>query len=349
MEIFNNNRYIIIGIVAAIIFWPLDVWIDVTFFYQESFFNELFEPDATEIYFRALASVLIISLGAGIQYGQKQRKWAEEKVQLIEQELLIKERLSQAQKMETVGTLICGITHDFNNMLIAMSDHLSLAKDKACERPDILQDIDDIERIGFRAADMLQHLLIFARKGAVSIKQISLNTFIMQEVKLLRTSVPENIELHHKVCSVALQINGDSAQLHQALLNLINNASEAVKGIDNPAITIKLEAWYPGESFIASHPYVKKKHYAHVSVKDNGCGIPEHQIKHLFEPFFTTKGQGKGTGLGLSMSFGTIKIHDGFIEVDSIEGKGSTFHLYIPLLLQAEQPVIAPADEKEIV
>ena len=254
----------------------------------------------------------------------------------------------QAQKMEAIGTLVGGIAHDFNNMLAGMTGNLYLAKKRAEEMPEVTKNLDSIEDIAFRAADMIKQLLTFARKGMVNIKQIPLNPFIKETLKLLRTSVPENIDLHQDICSDALQINGDSTQLHQVLLNLIGNACDAVEGVDNPTISIRLEAWHPDQTSIDRHSYFKDKPYAHLSVEDNGIGIPEHQIEHLFEPFFTTKEQGEGTGLGLAMAFGAIKTHHGFVEVDSCEGKGSTFHIYIPLL-QAKKIVLTPPKEKEVV
>jgi len=142
------------------------------------------------------------------------------------------------------------------------------------------------------------------------------------------------------------QINPDAAQLHQVLMHLIHNARDAVEEVDDPYIGIRLESFHTDNAFIESHPYFKDDFYAHLSVEDNGCGIFEDQIKHLFEPFFTTKEQGKGTGLGLSMVYGAIKTHHGFVEVDSLEGKGSTFHIYLPLL-EAEYTAPEPAQKQE--
>ncbi|MDQ6956321.1 MAG: ATP-binding protein, partial [Mariprofundaceae bacterium] len=125
---------------------------------------------------------------------------------------------------------------------------------------------------------------------------------------------------------------GDSTQMHQVLVNLVNNAYDALEGKSNPSITIKLERFYPDADFMEAHPYFRSEYYAHLSVEDNGSGIPEAQVQHLFEPFFTTKEVGKGTGLGLSMVFGAVKRHEGFIEVESVEGEGATFHVYLPLI-----------------
>jgi len=102
--------------------------------------------------------------------------------------------------------------------------------------------------------------------------------------------------------------------------------------VNNPCITVRLEPFHADDAFVEKRALFKAGVYAHMSVQDNGCGIPAHQIEHLFEPFFTTKEQGKGTGLGLAMVFGAVKTHGGFVEVDSAASKGATFHIYIPVL-----------------
>jgi len=138
--------------------------------------------------------------------------------------------------------------------------------------------------------------------------------------------------LRHEVSDDLLQINGDATQLHQLLLNLVNNARDALSDIDEkPCINIKLNMITLDNSNIGKYSDFKAGRYAHLSVEDNGCGIPENQIEHLFEPFYTTKSEGKGTGLGLAMVFGSVKIHQGYIEVESVKGAGSTFHVYLPL------------------
>jgi PAS domain S-box-containing protein len=257
-------------------------------------------------------------------------------------------RFHQAQRMETLGTLVGGIAHEFNNMLAGMTGNIYLARLRARKMPDVVQKLDNIESISFRAADMIQQLLTFAHKDMVSMKRLPINPFIKETLKFLRTSVPENIDLRQEICADPLQINGDGAKIHQVILNLVNNACDAVAGVDEPHITVRLESFHANESFIEKHSYFKAGFYAHLSVEDNGCGIPEHQLEHLFEPFFTTKDQGKGTGLGLSMVFGAMKTHHGFVEVESIEGEGSIFHIYLPLI-EPERVVSAPMREQEAV
>lgn len=260
----------------------------------------------------------------------------------------LESQFHQAQKMEAMGTLVGGIAHDFNNMLAGMTGNLYLAKKKIPENPEVVKMLSSVEQLSFRAADMIQQLLTFARKGQVSMKQLPLVPFIKETLKLLRTSVPENIALHHDICSDQLLINGDGTQLHQVLMNLINNARDAIEDVKNPTIKVKLDLFEPDKKFIQKHPYFKTGAYACLCVEDNGSGIPEDQIEHLYEPFFTTKQEGKGTGLGLAMTFGAVKTHHGYIEVASRVGKGTIFHVYLPLL-EVEGMISPSSDIREVV
>jgi len=128
-------------------------------------------------------------------------------------------------------------------------------------------------------------------------------------------------------------IDGDVNQLQQALMNLLNNARDAVKGVVSPTISITLSKFHADGEYLDRHPYIKGLDLACISVSDNGCGIAKDVRSHIFEPFFTTKEIGQGSGLGLSMVYGAIKSHDGYIEVNPVEsGQGITFDLYLPLL-----------------
>jgi len=180
-----------------------------------------------------------------------------------------------------------------NNMLAGMIGNLYLAKMKS-ENPDVVQHLVNVEELSGLAAEMIEQLLAFARKGMVSMKEMPLAPFINETLKLLHVSVPENIAFYQDICNEALQVKGDATLLHQVLANLVNNARDAVENTDAPSIAIRLASFQADEAFIENHPDVKAGAYAHLSVEDNGIGIPEHQLEHLFEPFFTTKEQGHG-------------------------------------------------------
>jgi len=244
----------------------------------------------------------------------------------------LEQQFIQAQKMEALGVLVGGIAHDFNNMLAGITGNLYLARKKMQGHPDAVQNLTNVEELSFRAADMIQQLLTFARKDRVSMNTLPLTPFVKETLKFLRSSVPENIKIEQHIAANQMQVKGDATQLHQILMNLVNNACDALESVVDPCITVNLELFQPDEALLARHEYFRSGSYAHLSVEDNGCGIPAQQIEHLFEPFFTTKKVGKGTGLGLAMVFGAVKTHHGYIDVKSNEGEGCSFHIYLPLL-----------------
>jgi len=254
----------------------------------------------------------------------------------------VEAKFQQAQKMEAIGTLVGGIAHDFNNILAGMSGNLYLARNKVQALPEVVQHIDTIESLSSRAAEMISRLLAFARKSMVNMEIVSLTAFLGESMKLLSVSVPENINLELNVCSEDLQVMGDKSQLHQVLMNLIINGVDALENVDAPLISITLEPFEADETFVQQRKwFIHGRHFAHVSISDNGCGVPASKLNHLFEPFFTTKPEGKGTGLGLAMVYGAVKGHDGFIEIESEIGQGATFHVYLPIL---ERKTVSAAD-----
>jgi len=253
----------------------------------------------------------------------------------------------QAQKMESLGTLVGGIAHNFNNTLAGMTGHLYLAKKQAQDIPAVVEKLAIVEKLSFRAADMIQQLLTFARRGRVSMKRLPLSPFIKETLKFLRSSVPESIKVEENLCEDDLPVSGDATQIHQILMNLINNACDAVEGVHMPVVTFGLEAFHVDDAFIENHPGSQVGDYAHLSVKDNGCGIAADLLERIFEPFFTTKAVGRGTGLGLAMIFGAVKTHQGFVTVDSMQGRGSTFHIYLPLLAQEDIAAVSVPGQGE--
>ncbi|MBN4082447.1 response regulator [Mariprofundus ferrooxydans] len=258
----------------------------------------------------------------------------------MSEQVKLEDQLRQSQKMEAIGTLVGGIAHDFNNMLAGITGNLYLAKKMVKSEPKVVKKLENIESLSFRAADMIKQLLTFSRQDAVRMQTMDITSRAYEVLNFLRPTIPENILIHEDICADKLLINGDETQLHQVLMNLINNARDALENSDNPSITVQLSRFIPDGAFIQKYGCSQIERYAHISIADNGMGISNEHLEHLFEPFFTTKEEGKGTGLGLSMVFGAIETHKGFIEVESREGEGTTFHIYIPLLGSNEIEII---------
>ena len=251
-------------------------------------------------------------------------------VQDISEQAALEEQLLQAQKLESIGVLAGGIAHDFNNMLGSLLGQTYLARKETHGNTQLLTRLENIERISNRAAQVVQHLLVFARKDNTQQQNFDITAFMRETTHLNTAAVPDNIILHHELEGSALHIQGDSTQLQQIIIHLLNNAVHALQEIKKPSIHIRLELFMPDIMFQQQHK-VDDTPLAHLSIQDNGCGISKDKIKCIFEPFYTTKGVGEGTGLGLAMVYGAIQSHNGIIEVDSHMGQGTTFHMYLPI------------------
>lgn len=258
---------------------------------------------------------------------------------------LAEEKFNQAQKMEAIGTLVGGIAHDFNNMLAGMTGNLYLAKRLSQQNQAVVAKLENVEQLSFRAAAMIQQLLTFARKNIVSMSDMPLAPFIHEILLLSRSALPENIEFCEHICSDTLLVHADGTQLHQILLNLLNNARDAVEYVPHPRIVVALDLYRADGEWVKRHGVTEGGEFAHLSVSDNGHGIPAEDMAHLFEPFFTTKEPGKGTGLGLAMVYGAIQTHHGVIDVESTEG-ATSIHIYLPLVEHYEdaEPEVYPHD-----
>jgi PAS domain S-box-containing protein len=246
-----------------------------------------------------------------------------------EEKAKLEAQLQQAQKMESVGRLAGGVAHDFNNMLSVILGHVELAKDKLDPDRAILDDIEAIEKAARRSADLTRQLLAFARKQTVQPQVLDLNQTVEGMLKMLRRLIGEDIDLEWQPNLKLHPVNVDPSQINQILVNLCINARDAIGDVGK--ITIETGNKTFDREYCALHPGYIEGEYVQVIVSDNGCGMDKETKVHLFEPFFTTKEVGKGTGLGLATVFGIVKQNNGFINVYSEPGNGTTFKIYLPM------------------
>jgi PAS domain S-box-containing protein len=248
----------------------------------------------------------------------------------------LEEQLLQAQKMEAVGQLAGGIAHDFNNILTAIIGFGTLLSTEMSKNDPFRNYVKQILASSERAAKLTQALLAFSRKQIINLRSINLNEIIIALEKLLSRLIGEDIELSTVLADEDLTVMGDSTQIEQVLMNLATNARDAMP--DGGQLTIRTELAQFDNEYIKTHGYGKPGSYALLSIEDTGVGMDVKTRDRIFEPFYTTKEVGKGTGLGLAMVYGIIKQHDGFINVYSEPGRGTTFKIYLPLIkLEVEE------------
>ncbi|MDQ7005545.1 MAG: ATP-binding protein [Ghiorsea sp.] len=253
-------------------------------------------------------------------------------------------QLRQAQKMEAVGTLIGGIAHDFNNSLTSITGMVYLAKKEIGHSPNTLEKLTAIENIAFQSSEMIKQLLAFSRKGVIHLKPISASVFLHDVSKLNRITLPKNITFKQDIDTTqTLTIKADANQLQQVIINLLNNAKDAVSHQHHPIISLHLDTWEADAAFKTLYPNIQHNTFVRITVSDNGHGIKKENLDLIFEPFYTTKDVHEGTGLGLSMAYSTAQSHGGGITVQSEWGKGTSFSLCLPRV--NEESVVKPTNQ----
>ncbi len=243
---------------------------------------------------------------------------------------ILEGQLRHSQKMEGIGQLAGGIAHDFNNILSAIVGYGDMMHMKMKKDDPLRVNVEQILAAADRATNLTHSLLTFSRKQVINPKPVDMNEVVQRVEKLLERIIGEDIELKMSLAENALIVNADAGQIEQVMMNLAANARDAMPSGGH--FTIETNLITLDDLFIRLHGYGVPGTYAVVTVTDTGTGINEAVQNNIFDPFFTTKEVGKGTGLGLSIVYGIIKQHNGYINVYSEPGKGSTFRIYVPLI-----------------
>lgn len=258
------------------------------------------------------------------------REVTEEK-QLRKEQQNIEAHLRQIQKLETLGTLASGIAHDFNNILTPILGYTDLAIQHIDQPDRALTFLENVKLAGKRARELVRQILTFSRQVDQERRPVHAHTIVSEVIRLIRATLPLNIEFQHQVdlqCGVVLV---DPSQIHQVIMNLCTNALHAMRSRGG-RLSIKLTRFTPDDSFRLLYPNQMARMFAAICVSDTGHGMDQTVRERIFEPFFTTKQPGEGTGLGLSVAHGIIKNHQGEINVESTPGEGSTFSVYLPIV-----------------
>lgn len=259
------------------------------------------------------------------------RKESEEEKKNLQAQLI------QAQKMESVGRLAGGVAHDFNNMLGIILGYTELALDRVEPNGSLYRDLEEIQKAAQRSADLTRQLLAFASKQIIAPEEIDLNKTVEGMLTMLRRLIGEDILLDWKPYKGLWPVKMDTTQIDQTLANLSVNARDAIAGVGR--ITVETHNITVDETFCAQQMGCTPGEYVMLSVSDNGCGMDAKTLLLVFDPFFTTKEMGKGTGLGLATVYGIVKQNNGFINVYSEPGQGTTFNIYLPRFISKAKPL----------
>ncbi|MBI4186725.1 MAG: response regulator [Chloroflexi bacterium] len=297
-----------------------------------------YEPTAVQIDHQRKEIMLSIAIGFVLLYGALVttvwRSWRiivgqrEERKRAEEEREKIQFRLRESQKMEAIGRLAGGVAHDFNNVLTAITVGSEMLLGDLSSGDPKRQDVEEIQKAAERATSLTRQLLTFSRRQMVEVKLLDVNFIISDMDKMLRRLIGEDVQLDTMLEPKLNSIKADNGSIEQVIMNIVVNASDAMP--DGGKITVRTENVTLNEKDIAFIAEAKPGDFVRLSITDTGTGMDKETMEHIFEPFFTTKAKGQGTGLGLSTVYGIIKQIDGWVNVYSEPGQGTTFRVYIP-------------------
>jgi len=282
---------------------------DGTLFYVEVSLNKIL----------LAGEVVLLAINRDIN----ERKIAEQEKEKLEKQL------RQSQKMKAIGTLAGGIAHDFNNILTALIGNAELAREEVPEGSMGEEFIKGILKASKRAKNLVKQILTFSRQSDEERSPVIISLVIKEALSLLKATIPSTINIQEEIYAKSSMVLANPTQIHQVIMNLCINAFHAMEK-QGGTLTLGLQEMYFDREtcWKGLNPGL----YVELSVQDTGCGIDENIIERIFEPYFTTKGHEEGTGLGLSVVHGIVKSYDGDIKVYSEPGKGTVFHVYLPVI-----------------
>jgi PAS domain S-box-containing protein len=242
----------------------------------------------------------------------------------------LKAQLTQAHKMEAIGTLAGGIAHDFNNILGIILGNTELALDDVPEWNPARHSLGEVRDACMRAKDLVRQILAFTRKTEQELKAVRIGPLVEEALRLLRASIPTVIEIRHNIAAESDTVMADPTQIHQVLMNLCTNAAQAMEEAGG-VLEVELLDQALSEDEVGKYEGLTPGRYVRLTVSDTGPGIDPNILDRIFDPYFTTKGIGAGTGMGLSVVQGIVKSHHGNVQVETEVGKGTSFHVLLPL------------------
>jgi len=242
----------------------------------------------------------------------------------------LEKKLRQSQKLEAIGTLAGGISHDFNNILTAILGYTEIAIEEVGSESGVSNFLDEVYSAGMRARDLVKQILAFARQTEQALKPVRVDLITKEALKLIRSTLPSTIDIVHHFKSKSL-VMADPTQIHQIIMNLCANAAHAMEE-EGGTLKVSIKDAVLGAQITDNYPELEPGFYLKLEVEDTGIGIDKKNLDAIFEPYFTTKESGEGTGLGLSVVHGIVKSYFGEVIVTSQPGKGSLFKIYLPVI-----------------
>jgi PAS domain S-box-containing protein len=249
-------------------------------------------------------------------------------------------QIMQVQKMEAIGTLAGGIAHDFNNILFPIMGHTEMLLADFPEDTHTYKSLNKIYSGALRARDLVKQILDFSRQESGKTQLVTIHPVIKEALKLMKSSIPSGIKIIQDIDNNVSSIKADPTKLHQIIMNLVTNACYAMEEIGGE-LNISLKEVKLDQTDLVN-PDMYQGVYARLVVSDTGTGINNDILENIFDPFFTTKEKAKGTGMGLSVVHGIVVGIGGGIKVETQEGKGTKFNVYLPVVKSRHEIMISP-------